>query len=204
MATNFIAVLFYIINLNLSISGNELLKRIQDEFKTFESFTAKFTQNIYDENGNIDSKLSGKFTYKKKNKFIVELKNSTIISNGETMWNYEKVQKRVIISYFNDEPSSFSLDRFVFDYPALCRIKSIKDESLPQPILELIPKDENLNFKSIKIWVTESYFISKMEIVDLSDLKFILQITDVKKNIEISDSKFIFYPPKGIKIIDLR
>lgn len=204
MATNFIAVLFYLINLNPSISGNELLKRIQDEFKTFESFSAKFTQNIYDEKGTVDSKLSGKFSYKKKNKFIVELKNSTIISNGESIWNYEKVQKRVIISYFNDEPSSFSLDRFVFDYPALCRVKSINDESSTLPILELIPKDENLNFKSIKIWVTESYFISKLEIVDLSDLKFVLQITDVKKNIEISDTKFTFYPPKGIKIIDLR
>lgn len=204
MATNFIAVLFYLINLNPLISGNELLKRIQDEFKTFESFSAKFTQNIYDENENVDSKLSGKFTYKKKNKFIVELKNSTIISNSETMWNYEKVQKRVIISYLNDEPSSFSLDRFVFDYPALCKVKSINDESSTQPILELIPKDENLNFKSIKIWVTESYFISKLEIVDLSNLKFVVQITDVKKNIEISDTKFTFYPPKGIKIIDLR
>ncbi|MEW6196219.1 MAG: outer membrane lipoprotein chaperone LolA [Bacteroidota bacterium] len=204
MVANFITLLFLLVY-NYSVqSGNELLKRIQNEFRSFENFSAQFTQIIYDEQGKSTGRTSGKFTYKKKNKFIVELKNSSIVSNGETIWNYDKKLKRVVISYFDDEPTSFSLDRFVFDYPALCRTRSVKIDEPNQQLLELIPKDENLNFKSIKIWVGESYFINKLEIVDLSDLKFTIQISDVKKNQDISDSKFTFYPPKGIQIIDLR
>lgn len=204
MVANFITLLFLFVY-NYSVqSGNELLKRIQNEFRSFENFSAQFTQIIYDEQGKSTGRTSGKFTYKKKNKFIVELKSSSIVSNGETIWNYDKKLKRVVISYFDDEPTSFSLDRFVFDYPALCRARSVKIDEPNQQLLELIPKDENLNFKSIKIWVGESYFINKLEIVDLSDLKFTIQISDVKKNQDISDSKFTFYPPKGIQIIDLR
>ena len=46
--------------------------------------------------------------------------------------------------------------------------------------------------------------ISKMEVVDLADTKYTFQLSSIKINQDIPDSKFDFTPPKGIKIIDLR
>lgn len=187
-----------------SQSGNELLKKVQEKFKSIDNFSAVFNQTIYDESGKASVKMSGTFSYKRKNKFIVEMKNSAIVSNNETIWNYDKKLKRVIVSNFNDDPTSFSLERYIFDYPSLCRVKNAAAQNSEEQILELIPKNDNLDFKSVKIWLSKNYMITKMEIVDLSDMKYSFQLSDIKENQEISDSKFTFYPPKGTQIIDLR
>ncbi|MBI1936768.1 MAG: outer membrane lipoprotein chaperone LolA [Ignavibacteriales bacterium] len=187
-----------------SQSGNELLKKVQEKFKSVDNFSALFNQTIYDENGKASVKMNGTFSYKRKNKFIVEMKNSAIVSNSETIWNYDKKLKRVIVSNFSDDPTSFSFERYIFDYPSLCRVKNTAAQNSEEQILELIPKNDNLDFKSVKIWLNKNYMITKMEIVDLGDVKYSFQLSDIKENQEISDSKFTFYPPKGIEIIDLR
>lgn len=187
-----------------SQSGNELLKKVQEKFKSIDNFSAVFNQTIYDESGKASVKMSGTFSYKRKNKFIVEMKNSAIVSNSKTIWNYDKKLKRVIVSNFSDDPTSFSLERYIFDYPSLCRVKNAAAQNSEEQILELIPKNDNLDFKSVKIWLSKNYMITKMEIVDLSDMKYSFQLSDIKENQEISDSKFTFYPPKGTQIIDLR
>ncbi len=186
-------------------SANEILKKSQEKFNSISSFSSTFSQSIINPQGKSTGRDNGTFIYKRKNKFIVEQKNSTIVSNGESVWNYDKSNKKVIISPFYDDPTSFSLERFIFDYPALCRIKFIKEESNDnEKVILLTPKDDQLDVKEIKIWINNSNLISKLEIVDLLDLRFSFRFTDIKENPEISESRFTFYPPKGTKIIDLR
>ena len=204
---NFVAVtlLFFIpFGLINAQSGKETLKKIQNKFKSITDFSADFSQTIFLPNSKQGGSLSGKFYYKRKNKFIVELKNSTIISDGETVWNYDSRQKRVVISSFSDDPTSFSLERYIFDYPALCIVNLVSNEKGKDEIIELVPKDNNIDFQSAKIWKNSDDMISKMEVVDLADTKYTFQLSSIKINQDIPDSKFDFTPPKGIKIIDLR
>ena len=132
------------------------------------------------------------------------MKNNSIISDGTTVWNYDARSKRVIISNFRDEPTSFSLERYIFDYPALCKIKYSVTGKGNEEIIELVPKENYIDFKSAKIWKSSDNMISRMEIIDLADVKYIFQLSSVKIDQDIKDSKFNFTPPKGIKIIDLR
>jgi len=198
-----IIILFFLCAVYLPAqSGNEVLKKIQSKFNSITDFSASFTQVIIDENGKAGTKLNGSFFYKRKNKFIVELKNQMIISNSDIIWNFDKGQKRVVISYFSDDPSTFSLERYIFDYPKLCRIKLIKNGN--EEIINLIPKDENLEFTDIKIWPDKDNMISRIELTDIAGVKFQIQFNDIKINQQIEDSKFNFNPPKGIRVIDLR
>jgi len=196
--------LFLFVNFTSAQSGKETLKKIQTKFKSINNFSADFSQTISDPEGKQGGKLSGKFYYKRKNKFIVETKNQSIISDGITVWNYNSRQKRVIISSLSDESTSFSLERYIFDYPVLCNIKSAGIEG-KEEIIELVSKDNNnIEFKSAKIWKTSDDMISKMEIIDLSDAKYLLKLSNIKTDQDMSDSKFNYTPSKGIKIIDLR
>ena len=122
-----IIILFFTSSLISAQSGNDALKKIQNKFNLLTDFSATFSQVVLDENGKTNVKLNGSFYYKRKNKFVVELKNQSIVSNAELIWNYDKRQKRVVISYFEDDPTSFSLEKYIFDYPKLCRIKLIKN-----------------------------------------------------------------------------
>ncbi|MEW6506672.1 MAG: outer membrane lipoprotein carrier protein LolA [Bacteroidota bacterium] len=186
-------------------NANEILKMVQTKFNSISSFSANFSQTVTDNQGKPISKDNGKFIYKRKNKFIADLRKSTIVSNGQSVWNFDKTNKKVVISTFFDDPTSFSIERFIFDYPALCRINYVKEESTEfEKVIRLIPKDELLDVSEIKIWINNSYLISKLEIVDLLDIRFSFRFTDILENPEISESRFNFYPPKGTKIIDLR
>lgn len=186
-------------------SPAEMIKKVQNKFNSLENFTANFSQNFFNAGGNEQGKAAGKFTYKKKNKFVVELKNQTIVSDGETIWNYDKKFNRVVISYLSDDPTSFSLEKFVFDYPPLCRAKIVKDNSLTNDfVLELTPKDNDLQFKLVRIWKNSDNLISKMELVDVGDMKYAFTFSDIKVNQDLADQIFTFNALKGTKVIDLR
>ncbi|MEW6652836.1 MAG: outer membrane lipoprotein carrier protein LolA [Bacteroidota bacterium] len=186
-------------------SPAEMIKKIQNKFRSINNFTADFSQSFFNASGNEQGKAVGRFTYKKENNFVVELKHQTIVSNGETIWNYDKKFNRVVISYLSDDPTSFSLEKFVFDYPPLCKAKIVKDNSAAsQFVLELTPKDNDLQFKLVRIWKNSDNLISKMELVDVGDMKYAFTFTDIEVNQNLAGQIFSFNPPKGTKVIDLR
>lgn len=197
--------LFFIATLSFAQTGNEVLKNVQSKFNSIISFSANYSQTIINPEGKPVGKDNGKFIYKRKNKFIVEQKKSTIVSDGVSVWNYDKTNKKVIISTFFDDPTSFSIERYIFDYPSLCRVKYLKEESTGNDkVIQLIPKDDLIDVKEIKIWANNSNLISRLEIIDLIELKYSFSFTDIKENPDVQEARFTFYPPKGTKIIDLR
>ena len=206
MKTKLLVFAFFAASLLYPQTANQVIKKLQNRFNSISDFTANFSQNYFNTQGQDQGKTSGKFSYKKKNKFIVELKNQLIISDGQTIWNNDKRFNRVVISNLADDPTSFSLERFVFDYPRLCKSKIVNDETTSKgnEYIELTPKDQDLEFKYVKIWVTPDGMISKLEVLDLGDMRYAFQLTDIKVNQELPDSRFTFEPTKGIKIIDLR
>jgi outer membrane lipoprotein-sorting protein len=187
-------------------TANQIIKRLQNKFNSIGNFTANFSQSQLNSEGSEQGKSSGTLAYKRKNKFIVTLKNQVIVSDGQTVWNSDKRFNRVVISNLTDDPTTFSLERFVFYYPPLCRLKLVKDDpaSKGEEHIELTPKDQDMEFKFVKIWLSSDDMISRLEVLDLGDIRYSFQFSDLKINQELSDSRFTFYPPKGMKIIDLR
>ncbi|MCX7875198.1 MAG: outer membrane lipoprotein carrier protein LolA [Melioribacteraceae bacterium] len=196
-----IFLLFFISGFVFAQNPKEFINKIQSKFNSISNFTAKFNQTFFTAHGTEGGKTSGNFYYKKKNKFLVEISNNTISSNGNTVWNYDKRFKRVVISNFSDDPTSFSLEKFIFAYPPLCKAEILKEEG---DVLLLTPKDNDLQFKQVKIWKTSDNLISKMELVDIGDLKYSFSFSDIKINQDLQDSKFEFQIPQGTQIIDLR
>jgi outer membrane lipoprotein carrier protein len=187
-------------------SGQEVLRKVQNKFRSIQNFTAGFVQTINSNNGIKPNTLKGTFYYKRKNKFVVELNNQTITSDGKVIWNYDVRFKRVVINNIENDPTSFSLEKFIFDYPQHCNVKVVKNGPLQkgEKQIELDPNDQSMQFKWAKIWVQPDGLIAKMEVQDRGDIKYILEFSDLKLNQNLADQKFTFYPPKGTKIIDLR
>lgn len=206
MKTKIFLILFCIVSIAYTQSPKQIVKKLQNKFNSIDNFTSNFSQSFFGAQVQDPGKTSGKLTYKRKNKFIVDLKNQTIVSDGQTIWNSDKRFNRVVISNLSDDPTSFSLERFVFDYPPLCKVKVVIDDAVSKnnQCIELTPKDQDMEFKYVKIWLAADGMISKLEVLDLGDIRYSFQFTEMKINQEISDSRFTFYPPKGMKIIDLR
>jgi len=185
-----------------SQSAKELLTELQNKYKSVNSFTASFNQVTRNGIEKNEFNSSGKIYFKKKNKIRVELKEQLLISDGKTVWNYNKKQNKVIISNNEAEPSVLSLDKFILGYPAECEASFTGKQE--QKIILLTPKKKNAPFKEIKIYPDNSSILTKIEFTDTNGNYFSFGFTDVKLDGDIKDSQFMFTAPKGIRTVDLR
>ncbi|MGE5845451.1 MAG: LolA family protein [Ignavibacteria bacterium] len=180
-------------------NAGSILKSVQEKFNNINDLSADFIRY-----SGGSEKLSGKLFYKKENKVRLELKNSTIVSDGETNWNYSKSGNKVVISEFDDsDPSALSLPKILYKYPSECKISS--EPAGENQVLVLVPeKSSELNFKQVKITVNKEYLIEKILIDDPNSGVFEIALSNYKLNRNIPDNKFTFSPPEGSKVIDLR
>jgi len=182
-----------------SQNGNSILNSVQEKFDNINDLSADFTQS-----SGGSKEFSGRIFYKKDNKVRLELKNSTIVSNGETSWNYSKNGNKVVISEFDDsDPSALSLRKILYDYPSECKITT--EFASGKHVLVFVPeKSSELNFDKVKITVNKDYLIDKISVDDPNSGKFEIAFMNYKLNQNLPDNKFTFSPPEGSKVIDLR
>lgn len=188
-------------DINAQDYDNKLLESVRDRFRTINNLTV----DVIQKSGGKEI-LSGNLIYKKtedSEKIHLDLKNNLIISDGFSMWNYNKSEKKVIINSVSEtDPSFFSFKKIAYDYPDQCNISSEKSGS--ENILILTPKENNnLGFSRAKLWIRNDSLISKV-ILEGGGGKAEIEFLNYKLNQNISDSKFRFTPPEGSKIIDLR
>ena len=175
-----------------------LLKSIQDKFDSINDLSAEITQSV---NGKVN--LKGKVFYKKENNLRFEFKNSLIVSNGETSWNYNKKQNKVIITNYDTEGNKiFSVRQIIYEYPKECELSTY--ESQGEKVLRLVPENNSLSFNSVKLFTTNDNLISKVLIDDPASGLIQVDLSDYQINKNLPDSLFSFSPPEGSQVLDLR
>ena len=178
---------------------NELLKKLQKKFETINDLTVTVVQKSHGK-----EILSGKLSYKRENQFYLDLQNNLIISDGSTIWNYNKNSKKVIINDVDEtDPSFFSFNKIVYDYPPKCDLSSEKNQGFD--ILIFVPKQNSrLGFNKANVWINNDNLIGKVELTGTGSEKTEIDFSNYKLNQNLRDSKFKFNPPEGSSIIDLR
>jgi outer membrane lipoprotein-sorting protein len=179
--------------------GEKLLRSLQKKFETINDLTVDIVQKSGEK-----EILSGKLSYKKENKFYLDLKSNFIVSNGFAIWNYSKKRNKVIINQIDKaDPSFFSFDKIIYDYPSECTVTLEKEGD--SNVMIFIPNESsNLGFNKAKLWVGKDYLISKVMLNGLGSENVEVVFSNYKLNQDLPDSKFIFDPPEGSVVIDLR
>ena len=194
-------LIFILIYNNHSIAqenASVLLKNIQDKFDSINDLSAQITQSV---NGQVN--LKGKVYYKKENHLRFEFKNILIVSDGETSWNYNEKQNKVIITNYENEGNKIlSIRQIIYEYPDDCELSTYELEGYK--VLQLIPKDNTFSFNSIKLFIDEDNLITKALIDDPAAGSIQLDLSNYQINKNLEDSYFSFSPPEGSQIIDLR
>jgi outer membrane lipoprotein carrier protein len=183
--------------LKAQTEADELLKNIQEKFDTVKDMSADLRQSV---NGNVN--LNGKIFFKKEDKLRFEFDNVLIISDGETSWNYNKKENKVIIVENDDETNYLSINKIIYEYPGKCDLSS--DEVDGRTVLILTPETSELNFSTAKLFINNDNLISRAIIDDPAGRQIQLDFSNYKINQNLSDSYFSFIPPEGSNIIDLR
>ena len=196
-----LASIFIIASFSYSIAqenANEVLKNIQNKYDSINDLSAQLTQSV-----NQKVNLKGKVFYKKENNLRFEFDNMLIISDGETSWNYNKKQDKVIITNYENEGNKIlSIRQIIFEYPEDCELSTFEAEG--KKGLELIPKDDSFSFTSVKLLIDSEYLITKVLIDDPATGKIQIDLSDYQLNKNLPESYFSFTPSEGSQVLDLR
>ena len=140
---------------------------------------------------------------KKSKKMKIITKRRVIVSNGVSLWTFDKKLKRVVISDPKDNPNPISIETYLFDYPKLCDVEKLEIKQNGMSGIRLIPHSKKIKFKYADIWFSKNYFAAKIELVNKNS-KYSVKLTNIKLNQRLKNSDFHFEIKKGVKVVDLR
>jgi chaperone LolA len=192
--------LFYLIysTIGFAQSAESVLKSLQDKFDSITDLSVEINQKSNGKSG-----LNGDMYFKKENNLRIELGNQTIVADGKTSWNYNKKEKKVIISDYDEEGAGLlSINYLIYQYPSECDL-SVSSEGSKQ-ILILKPRSKKNNLGEVKLYITKDNLIDKAVIQNQAAGTMEVSFSNYKLNQKISDSKFSFTAPEGTTVVDLR
>jgi len=191
-------LVFFYTSIGFTQSSESVLKSLQNKFDSIIDLSADVAQK-----SNGKSSLSGKMYFKKDNNLRIEFGNQTIVADGKTSWNYNKKNKKVIISDYDEAGSGLlSINYLVYQYPSECDL-SLSSEGSKQ-ILILKPKSNKNNLGEVKLYITKENLIDKAVISNPGSGTMEVSFSNYKLNQNLSDSKFSFKAPEGTTVVDLR
>lgn len=179
-------------------SAESVLKSLQNKFDSISDLSADVNQKA-----NGKSSLSGKLFFKKENKLRMEFGNQTIIADGTTSWNYNKKDKKVVISNYDEAGSGLlSINYLIYQYPSECDLSLSSEGS--KTVLILKPKSKKNNLGEVKLFINKDNLIDKAVISNQAAGNMEVNFSNYKLNQKLSDSKFTFTAPEGTSVVDIR
>ncbi len=191
--------------------ADNLIKRSRKKLRSLESFTIQFSYLVENKADTTQKRISksGTLRYRpRQNKFVVDMPDLLVISNGQTVWQYLKKENEVTITSY-DPKEGFSLDRVFRIYDQDMKVRLDKSETYKgQTIhkISMFPISDTTDYYRVEVWISEATELPvriKFSHRDGTVVEYEL------KNFQTAvfpDTDFAFdtrkYP--GISVVDLR
>lgn len=134
----------------------------------------------------------------KGQKFKLEIPGTSIVSDGKTLWNYNKDAKEVTIKNFDPENDEQNPAKIFTMYETGYKYKYSNEEKCGAGVchvIDLVPavKPEKKKFHTVKIYIDKA----KKQIVQLKMLMKdggtqVYDVKSIKSNTEMADNMFVF------------
>ncbi len=153
---------------------------------------------------NPEGHISATMKAEKGNKYYIKSKNVTLVSDGQTIWNYNVKDKKVIINSQQTYDIKQSVDYIFFSF-----IDDFSPNSIASAeqgyVLELTYNEKmNTLIDKLYLWIdAKSLDIYKIQWKSGYDLQT-WEIANLKLNPKFKNGTFKFQIPKGTEVVDLR
>ena len=190
--------------------AKKILDKLSAKTKTFSTITANFEFKLVNEAEGLNDTQSGSIILK-NDKYIVDVGEQQIISNGTLVWAYLKDVKEVQISEVDvdDEESMLNPSTIFTMYETGFKYVKADDNTIAGTsvnVIRMYPLDPSEKpFHTVILNVDKAKNqIHSIEIKSKDGNTFIYTIKDFIGNKEYADTKFEFKTPAGVEEIDLR
>ncbi len=209
------AVVLLLVNLSVAsflfgITGQTVMAEIQKRYETTNDFEASFVQEYIGKVMKRVQRGEGKVYFKKKGmmRWDYRVPDQKLISNGHTLWYYQPEEKQVFVSDISKvlkekTPLAFlagegDLSRD-FDLVRFNESPSQKDATF---VVELAPKEPNPALAKLTLTVDKkTYQVLQSDVFDELGNVTRTRFTDIKTNVNLSNSLFQFAIPPGTEVL---
>lgn len=189
----FTAIIVFLLTSGMVLGETTLLEKVKEKFEKEKSFSVEIVLS--------GGGQKGKIYFQSPDFEKIHFGDYTIAVVSDTIWNFNKKIKRLVIQEKEDDFSPFSIYDILFKLPGECKYVENKGEGE----FTLFPKDEDaLNVKSVKVKVNKSSLPVFVEVTDLNRKKFSFYLKNYSFGPGYDRSFFKIELPKGTKIVDLR
>ncbi len=177
-------------------------KKLADQFSTAQSLRLVASSSALN-----NTKLT--ISAKRKDKYLLELNDRRIYCDGSTIWNYTPSKKSVVISTYNPQGTSLSVEKLLLELIAAYKPTSLKNQnnsaSGSSYLLSLEPNGApRYGVLSMQLSVDKKNLALKSIGVKTDQGTQLWTISAIQRNVDLKDSAFSFKIPKGVEVIDLR
>ncbi|MEM7374358.1 MAG: outer membrane lipoprotein carrier protein LolA [Bacteroidota bacterium] len=204
--------LMYVPQSHVSTEPNNEADRVFQEVIAhgiqLEDYRAEFRYHIHSINGR-RTQQNGHVLYQ-KNRYVVQVGDQEIYSDGQTQWRYFPHKQEVYISNYEQGGSNVMELLFQIFYAKISLEYLGEEEMLTVPCEKLkatVLEESGANFEEAFIWVSkDSKMFQKVTFIDQRQNTTNFEFRDFQLNIglEFSDFQFDLSRHPGVNIIDLR
>lgn len=187
-------------------SATEILDNVREAYDAIADARIQFTQTTTFGLSNIENSVHGTLFFKKKNKYRLELKEQTIVTDGSTVWRYSPVQQQVLIDHFRSDRHAITPEKILTGSPeGFTATRLDPGGEGERVVVRLVPTDETASVRSIKLWVDPAtWLIRKVELLDVNDARTTYIVREFALNPGLPDAQFAYQIPPGASVVDLR
>lgn len=190
--------------------AKKLLDAVSAKFKTYASPQATFTYKVENAQGKALSTKKGTVTMK-GSKFRVSMDGMEILSDGKTIWNYDKSANEVTVNNVTEGGAAMTPQKMFTNfydkdfYYKLNGTKSEAGKTLSE--IELTPADKTRPYHKVYVLVDKgAASIYSARFLEKSGSRYSYTVNSLKPSSTIADADFSFnksrYP--GVEVVDLR
>ena len=196
------------------LDGPEVIARMQKRFGNLRSLSARFEKRHYWKLVDQTQKMKGQLYVQRPDRFRFETDVQTVVTDGETAWNYAPGNEQVVVSRYETVKDDRSYEKLLFD---LVLLGGYSDRYLPRYIreervggktcylVELTARQEDTYISQIRLWVDRKlWLVRRVEYRNINDDMTTYVLSDLKVDRKVKTGWFRFKPPEGVEVVDLR
>ncbi len=191
--------------------SGKILDQLSAKAKGYSTISADYTSRLQDVKADLDLTQEGNIKVKDK-KYNLDLPSYTVISDGTTVWTYEKENNAVYIDNLEDvqEDGINPNDLFrIWETGFKHEYKETKSEGGAELYwINLYPNDPgNKPYHTIQLYIDKAKMeINKIKVMNRDGSTVTYTVKGFAPNKTLEDSKFRFNPASypGVEVIDNR
>ena len=177
---------------------------LETRFAGLDSFSAEFTQKLFDADQVMQEESSGVLRVQRPNRFNLEYRQpyyQLYIADGKELYFYDKDLEQVTVK--SQEGMLENTPAMLLSNPSkLDQLYHVKPQGEEEGLFwyELIPKQEGGSFDRINL-AFKNNELRIMELLDSFNQTTRLMFKNIQRNPDLNPKLFRFTPPKGVDVI---